>query len=156
LNIEALESAINEIVRRHESLRTRFEAEEGQPVQVIDAWEPRELELRDLTGLTVGEKEEEVGRIAREEAGTGFDLSRGPLLRVKVLKLEEGNHILLYTMSHIVSDGWSMEILSREVGELYQAFSRGETSPLPELAIQYADFAVWQRQYLAGGVMEAE
>ena len=86
LDLEALERVINEIVRRHEVLRTRFEVEEGEPVQVIDEWEPRRLEVEDLTGLTLEEREEEARRIAREEAGTGFDLSRGPLLRVKVLE----------------------------------------------------------------------
>src|SRR5262249_41780726 len=91
-----------------------------------------------------------------EEAATGFDLSRGPLLRVKVLKLEEEEHVMLFTMHHIVSDGWSTGILIREVGALYKAFSAGEPSPLEELPIQYADFAVWQREYLAGGVLESE
>ena len=97
----------------------------GEPVQVIDEWEPRRLEVEDLTGLTREEREEEVRRIAREEAETGFDLSRGPLLRVKVLKLEEEEHVVLFTMHHIVSDGWSMGILIREVGALYQAYQRG-------------------------------
>ena len=98
LNLEALERVINEIVRRHEVLRTRFEVEAGEPAQVIDAWEPRRLEVEDLTSLTAEEREEEVRRIAREEAETGFDLSRGPLLRVKVLKLEEEEHVVLFTM----------------------------------------------------------
>jgi hypothetical protein len=97
-----------------------------------------------------------VERRAREEAETGFDLSRGPLLRVKVLKLEEERHALLFTMHHIVSDGWSMEILSREMGTLYRAYRDGEESPLEELAIQYADFAVWQREWLRGEVLERE
>ena len=92
------------------------------------------------------ERKEEVSRRAREEE-TGFDLSRGPLLRVKVLKLEEDDHLLLYTMHHIVSDGWSMGVLSREVETLYQAYSAEEESPLPELEIQYADFAVWQGEH---------
>ena len=93
-----------------------------------------EIGGQDLTGLTPEEREEEVRRIAREEAGTGFDLSRGPLLRVKVLKLEEEEHVLLFTMHHIVSDGWSMGILIREVGALYRAYSAGEASPLGGVA----------------------
>jgi amino acid adenylation domain-containing protein len=156
LDFDALQRVINEIVRRHEALRTRFEVEAGEPVQVIDEWEPRRLEVTDLTNLPSDEQEAEARRMAREEAGTGFDLSRGPLLRVKLLKLEQDNHVLLYTMHHIVSDGWSMEILSREVGDLYRAYSAGEASPLPELPIQYADFAVWQREWLQGEALERE
>jgi amino acid adenylation domain-containing protein/non-ribosomal peptide synthase protein (TIGR01720 family) len=156
LDLMVLERAINEIVRRHEVLRTRFEVEAGEPVQVIDEWEPRRLEVEDLTGLAREEREAEVNRIAREEAGTGFDLSRGPLLRVKVLQLGEEEHVVLYTMHHIVSDGWSMGILIREVGTLYQAYRAGEESPLEELPIQYADFAVWQREWLKGELLEEQ
>src|SRR5262249_7697327 len=116
LDLEALERAINEIVRRHEVLRTRFEVEAGEPVQVVAPWQPRKLEIEDLSGLPPGEREQEVRRIARQEAETGFDLGRGPLLRVRMLELEEEHHVVLHTMHHIVSDGWSMEILSREVG----------------------------------------
>jgi hypothetical protein len=146
LDLEALERSVNEMVRRHESLRTRFEVEAGEPVQVIDGWEPRRLEITDLTRLTPEEKEAEINRITREEAETGFDLRSGPLLRVKALKLEEEEHLVFYTMHHIVSDGWSMGILMREMGILYPAYRRGESAPLPELPIQYADYAVWQRE----------
>ena len=156
LELEALEYAINEVVRRHEALRTRIEVEAGEPAQVIDQWEPKRLERIELTGLALEEREEEARRIAREEAGTGFDLSRGPLLRVKVLKLEEEEHVLLYTMHHIVSDGWSMGILIREVGALYDACGAGGESPLEELPIQYGDYAVWQREYLERGILERE
>src|SRR5262249_38715667 len=107
-------------------------------------------------GLAPEEREKEASRIAREEAETGFDLSRGALLRVKVLKLEQERHVALYTMHHIVSGGWSMEILIREVGTLYRAYSAGEESPLEELPIQYADFAVWQRAWLKGEALERE
>jgi len=153
-DLETLERVINEIVRRHEVLRTRFEVEQGKPFQVIDEWEPRKLEVEDLTSLPWEEREKEISRRVREEAMTGFDLSKGPLLRVKILKIEEDEHIALYTMHHIICDGWSMEILNREIGTLYQAFSAGEPSPLAELPIQYADFAVWQRQWLQGEVLE--
>src|SRR5262249_48521019 len=160
LNLDALERSIDEIVRRHEVLRTRFEVEEGQPVQtpvqIIDEWTPRRLEVIDLTGLTGEERENAVRTMAQVEAGAGFDLSRGPVLRVKVIELGQEQHLLLFTMHHIVSDGWSMGILSREVGDLYRAYSAGESSPLPELEIQYADYAKWQRDYLAGEVLEAE
>ena len=156
LDLERLEQVINEIVRRHEVLRTRIEVEAGQPVQVIDEWSPRSLEVEDLTSLSQEEREAEARRIASEEARTGFDLSRGPLLRVKVVKLDEEVCVLLFTMHHIVSDGWSMGILIREVGALYQAFSAGEPSPLDELPIQYGDYAVWQRSYLTGDVLDDE
>ena len=135
LNLEALERAINEIVRRHEVLRTRFEVENGEPVQLIDEWEPRRLEIEDLKSVAREEREAEVRRIAREEAETRFDLSQGPLLRVKALKLEEKQHVVLFTMHHIVSDGWSVGVLIGEVRALYDAYSAGESSPLEELPI---------------------
>ena len=156
LNLEALGRAINEIVRRHEVLRTRFEVKEGAPIQVIENWSPMRLEVISLASLTQAEREEEARRIAREEAGTGFDLSRGPALRVKVLELEKDDHMVLFTMHHIVSDGWSMDILIREVVALYQAYLAGESSPLAELPIQYADYAVWQRNWLQGEVLEQQ
>jgi hypothetical protein len=157
LDLGALESVVNEIIRRHEVLRTRFEAEEDEPAQVIEEWEWRSLEVTDLADLTVEAREEAVNRIAGEEAGTGFDLSRGPLIRVKVLRLGQEEHVVLFTMHHIVSDGWSMGVLIKEVGALYQAYSMGvagAVSPLEELRIQYADFAVWQRGWLQGEVLE--
>jgi len=154
LDIDALERSVNEIFRRHEALRTRIEVAVGEPAQVIDEWQPRRLEIKDLTGLIPEEREEETRRIAGEEAEIGFDLTKGPLLRVKLLKLKEEEHLLLYTIHHIASDGWSMGILIREVGTLYLAYSRGEESPLEELDIQYADFAVWQRSWLQGEALE--
>jgi len=156
LNLGALESSINEIIRRHEVLRTRFEVVGGAPAQVIDEWEPRKLQVEDLKGLGRKERDEEAGRIVREDAMKGFDLNRGPLIRVKALELGEEDHVLLFTMHHIVSDAWSMEVLAREVGALYQAMIEGKESPLPELEIQYADYAVWQREYLAGEVLKRE
>src|SRR5262249_17237842 len=137
-NLEAFERVVNEIARRHEVLRTRIVVESGEPTQVIDRWEPQSLDVVNLTSLDPEERKAEVIRRAREEAETGFDLSQGPMLRVRVLKLEVDEHIALYTMHHIVSDAWSMEILSREVEILYQSYLAGDASPLPELPIQYA------------------
>ena len=154
LNLDALERVINEIVRRHEVLRTRIEMEADEPAQVIDEWEPRRLEIVDLTSLPPDIRGEEVSRRTMEEAEAVFNLSRGPLLRVKVLKLEEEEHVLLYTMHHIVSDAWLTGIMIGEVEALYRAFSAGKESPLEELPIQYADFAVWQRSWLQGEVLE--
>ncbi|MBO0782396.1 MAG: amino acid adenylation domain-containing protein, partial [Ktedonobacteraceae bacterium] len=155
-DLDVLEQVIKEIVRRHEVLRTRFEVEDGEPVQLVDEWKPGMLERIDLAGWPPEESQAEVIRIARGEARTGFDLSKGPLLRVKVLKLEEQQHVVLFTMHHIVSDGWSMGILIGEVRDLYRAYIAGEPSPLAELPIQYADFAVWQREYLTGRLLESE
>src|SRR6266542_2869461 len=156
LDLDALERSVNEIVRRHEVLRTRIEVEEGQPVQVIEDWAPRSLEVEDLSRLEAGAREEVVRRITREEAAMGFDLSKGPLIRVKALKLGQDRHVMLFTMHHIVCDGWSMGILIREVGQLYKAYSAGAESPLEELPIQYADFAAWQRAWLQGETLEKE
>jgi hypothetical protein len=128
--------------------------EEGEPVQVIEAWEYRALEIEDLAGLTSERQEEEVRRIARDEARKGFDLRRAPLMRMRLLKLSEDQHVALFTIHHIVSDAWSMGVLVREVGALYQAMCEGKDSPLPELEIQYADYAFWQRRYLSGEVLD--
>jgi len=154
LNLDVLERVINEVVRRHEVLRTRIEVYEGEPVQVVEAWERRELVIEDLTGLISERQEEEVRRIARDEARKGFDLRRAPLMRMKLLKLSEDQHVALFTIHHIVSDAWSMGVLVREVGALYQAMCEGKESPLPELEIQYADYASWQRRYLSGEVLD--
>ncbi|HKX28592.1 MAG TPA: amino acid adenylation domain-containing protein [Blastocatellia bacterium] len=156
LDLRILESVINEVVRRHEVLRTRIEVVDGVPAQTIDEWEPRRLELFDLTDLTAEERETEAKRIARAEFGTGFDLSKGPLIRVKVLQLKANEYVVLFTMHHIVSDGWSVGVLVKEVCLLYEALSAGHGSPLPELEIQYADYASWQRTWLQGEVLERQ
>jgi amino acid adenylation domain-containing protein/non-ribosomal peptide synthase protein (TIGR01720 family) len=155
VDLEALEGAINEIVRRHEVLRTRIKVDDGIPVQVIDDWQPQCLETEDLSGLEETARETAVQNRSRQEATTGFDLSRGPLLRVRALKLGADQHVLLLTMHHVVSDAWSMGLLVNEVVVLYQAFREGRHSPLPELKIQYADYAYWQRNYLRAEVLEA-
>jgi amino acid adenylation domain-containing protein len=156
LDLGVMERVFNEIIRRHEILRTRIEVEGGEPVQVIDEWERRKLEVEDLSGLTREKREQEVRRIAIEEAETRFDLNRGPLLRVKALRLEEEEHVLLCAMHHIVSDGWSVDVLLREMEVLYKAYSRGEESPLPELPVQYADYAAWQRGWLRDEELKAQ
>ncbi len=156
LNVTALEESLNEIVRRHEVLRTTFGAEEGRPYQVIAPRLRVPLVVVELGGLPEGEREAEVVRLAREEAGRPFDLARGPLLRATLLRLGEREHVLLLTVHHIVFDGWSVGIFWRELGALYEAYSRGERSPLGELAIQYADYALWQREWLQGEVLEEQ
>src|SRR6266545_7556842 len=154
LRRELLESALGEVVRRHEALRTRFEIRGGQPAQIIDRASPVAAPVIDVSGLEEGQREKEARRIAGEEAARGFDLSRGPLLRAGILRLGEQDQALLFTMHHIVSDEWSRGVLINEVNRLYEAYSRGEASPLEELPIQYADYAVWQREWLQGEALD--
>ncbi|HEX2079519.1 MAG TPA: amino acid adenylation domain-containing protein, partial [Longimicrobium sp.] len=157
LHVPSLERAIGEIVRRHQSLRTRFPAVEGEPVQRIEPAGEFGLPVDDLTTLTINvEREEETARRVAEWAATPFDLERGPLFRARLLRLADDDHVLLGAMHHIVSDGWSMGVFWRELVTLYHAFRAGEPSPLPELPIQYADFAVWQRRWLSGERLERQ
>ena len=156
LRVEALQWALDELVERHESLRTRFGFEESGPVQVIAARLRVELAVEDLTGLAAGEREGEARRRAQEEAQTPFDLERAPLLRARLLRVHEQEHWLLLTLHHIITDGWSSGVLARELSELYGAHCRGEASGLPGLPVQYADYAVWQREWLQGEVLEQQ
>jgi amino acid adenylation domain-containing protein/FkbM family methyltransferase len=154
LEVGALEQSLNEIVRRHEALRTTFSMGEGVPVQIIAPLMRLALPLVDLSDRSEGECQEETQRLIGEEAQRPFDLTRGPLLRATLLQLSEQDHILLLTLHHIVSDGWSMGVFFHELTALYNAFCNGQPSPLPELAVQYADFAVWQRNWLQGEALE--
>ena len=156
LRRELLERVLGEVMRRHEVLRTRFEVREGEPAQVIDEARPVVAPMIDVSGLEEREREQEARRIAGDEAVRGFDLSRGPLLRAGLVRLAEQDQVLLLTMHHVVSDEWSMGVLTQEVNRLYEAYGRGEESPLEELAIQYADYAVWQRGWLQGEVLERQ
>src|SRR5215217_4055168 len=153
LDERALERALGEIVRRHEALRTTFREVDGSPVQVIAPFGGFTLRLDDLSGLADADREVEVRRRAGEEAARPFDLSAGPLFRAALLRLGEEDHVLLLSMHHIVSDGWSLGVLMRELSALYAAYREGGESPLPELAVQYADYAAWQREHL---VLEGE
>ncbi|HZI20311.1 MAG TPA: non-ribosomal peptide synthase/polyketide synthase [Pyrinomonadaceae bacterium] len=155
VDVAALEKCLGEILRRHEALRTVFRADDAEPVQVVCPAAPFTLPIIDLTGLDEAAREAEARRLAGEEARRPFDLGRGPLLRAQLIRLGELDHLALLTMHHIVSDGWSMGVLTREVVALYGAFSRGLPSPLPELPIQYADFAAWQREWLQGERLES-
>jgi amino acid adenylation domain-containing protein/FkbM family methyltransferase len=155
LEAAALAGALAAIVARHEALRTRFVTVEGRPAQAISARVSLGLPSVDLSLLTA-DREEEVRRLALEAARQPFDLERGPLLRTRLLRLGEEENVLLLSMHHIVSDGWSMGVLVRELGALYRAAVEGRPSPLPALPIQYPDFAVWQREWLSGEVLAAE
>jgi len=155
LNREALEQSLNEIVRRHEALRTSFYTDEnGKPFQAIASNLNIKLSVIDLRHLSVAEREIEVQHLIDKEYQNSFDLSQVPLLQCKLLRTHEQEHIVLFSIHHIVSDGWSMGVFVREIAALYTTFTTGKASPLPALPIQYADFAVWQRQYLQGERLE--
>ncbi|HTN83814.1 MAG TPA: condensation domain-containing protein, partial [Sorangium sp.] len=157
LDVDALARSLQELVRRHEALRTAFPTTlGGEAHQAIAGALEVPFPIVDLQAFAEPVLEAEVRRRAEEEGQKPFDLARGPLLRTTLLRLGEQEHVLVLTMHHIVSDGWSMGVLVRELGALYEAFSRGLPSPLPELPIQYADYAVWQRAWLSGEVLEAQ
>src|SRR5262249_23349959 len=153
INIAALERSLNEIVRRHEALRTRFQVVAGQPRQLIDGPGEQGVEVRELGLVGAAAAEAAAMRVVNEEGQRPFDLANGPLLRSLLLRLGAADYVLLVTMHHIVSDGWSAGVFMRELSVLYEAYSQGRSSPLPELPIQYADYAVWQRQRVQGEVL---
>ncbi len=155
LDEEALRRALDRIVARHEALRTRFEVQEGQAVQlIVPADVGLTLEWVDLS--TEEASEHQLGLQAEAEARAAFDLEQGPLIRGRLVKLGEQEHVLLITMHHIVSDGWSQGVLARELGMLYEAYRSGGEDPLPALPIQYADYAVWQRRWLEGAELQRQ
>jgi amino acid adenylation domain-containing protein len=157
LDIAALEKSFNEIVKRHQTLRTVFESVDGRPVQVILPSLAIEIPVIDLQGVASEEdRKAAVRRLSREEAQRPFDLARGPLLRIQLLRLAQNEYVLLRTIHHIVFDAWSSSILNRELALLYEAFANGEPSPLADLSIQYADYALWQRQCLEEGVLQSQ
>ncbi|MBZ4423371.1 condensation domain-containing protein, partial [Myxococcus sp. RHSTA-1-4] len=156
LDVASLERAFTALVGRHEALRTTFGTVDGQPVQVIAPPSGFTLPVVDLTHLPTEAREIEARRLTAEESQRPFDLARGPLLRATLLRLDAADHVLLLTMHHIVSDGWSMSILVRELTGFYGAFTSGRTLTLPELPVQYADFASWQRGWLQGEALDAQ
>ncbi len=153
LDAACLERSINEIVRRHEALRTTFTSKQGEPAQVVAPSLVLPLSQRDLTALPQAEREAQALELAREEARLPFNLAHGPLLRATLLQLSPDDHVLLLTMHHITSDAWSAGIFMQELSTLYEAFLAGKPSPLPDLAIQYPDYAAWQRQWLRDDVL---
>ncbi|QLE48446.1 amino acid adenylation domain-containing protein [Nostoc sp. C057] len=152
LNVEALQQSINEIIRRHEILRTTFPAVDGKPVQVISPSLALAMPILDFQGI----EESEVQQIVTKEARQPFDLSNGPLLRVTLLRLGSESHILVLIMHHIITDGWSMGIFIQELSTLYRGFTLNSPLLLAELPIQYADFAVWQRQWLTEEIQKQQ
>ncbi len=156
LDAAALGLCLSEMVRRHESLRTIFITKAGQPVQVIAPAQAFALPLLDLSELSYPQQQSEARRIAVVEARFPFDLASGPLLRAVLLRTSDEDHTLVVTIHHIISDGWSIGVFFREVASLYKAFTEGSRSPLPDLPIQYADFAAWQREWMQGEALEKE
>jgi aspartate racemase len=156
LNMPVLQRCLSEVLRRHEPLRTCFETVEGQPVQVIQPAASLEMPLVDLRSLADPERQAEAKRLCVAEAQRPFDLRHDLMLRVRLLRLGETEHILFLNMHHIASDGWSMGLLVRELKTLYEAFVDGMPSPLPELHVQYADFAAWQREWLQGDALKKQ
>ncbi|MEW5930636.1 MAG: amino acid adenylation domain-containing protein, partial [Gemmatimonadota bacterium] len=152
----ALERALGEVVRRHEALRTVFAEVDGSPVQVIAPFGGFALAVEDLSGFGEADREAALRRRAGEEAARPFELAAGPLFRAALLRLGAEDHVLLLSMHHIVSDEWSMGVLFRELSALYAAYREGGESPLAELAVQYADYAVWQREQLTGEVLDRQ
>jgi len=156
LDVEALERSFAELVHRHEILRTRFAIVHGSPEQVIEPLSQFQLAAEDLSTLAAEEREPAARRRAAEVARMSFDLQRGPLFRAALLRLSADEHIVVVVMHHIISDGWSIGVLIREVGALYAAYSQGQSSPLPALAVQYADYALWQRNWLQGEALDRQ
>jgi hypothetical protein len=153
LDVVALETSLSEICARHEALRMTFEAREGEPVQIAGPSRPVPLTRVDLRELPPPAREKEVCRLLVREARRPFDLSRGPMLRATLLHLDDEEHVLLLVIHHIVCDGWSVDVLFRELQAFYGALRSGEQASLPELPVQYADYAVWERQRLQDGAL---
>jgi len=156
LNVTVLELALSEILRRHETLRSVFSSLEGRPIQAIAPARPLTLTVTDLSRQAQPQREAQARRLAAEEAQRPFDLAQEPLVRGTLLRLEREAHVVLLVIHHIAFDGWSANVLIRELTALYEAFSTGRPSPLRDLPIQYADFAFWQRQRLQGDVFKTQ
>jgi amino acid adenylation domain-containing protein len=153
LDAEVLRRALDRMVARHETLRTTFVLIDGEPMQQIVAAADSRFHLLESDLRRHGDAKAEVNRLLMVEVNTSFNLETGPLIRGLLIRESEDEHTLLITMHHIVSDGWSLGVFRNEVSKLYSTFQRGQEDPLPELAVQYADFAMWERQWLEGEVL---
>jgi amino acid adenylation domain-containing protein len=156
LSMEALERSLDTLVRRHEALRTTFEERDGQPVQVIHAKSRSAFSLIDLQGLTQEQREKAAQRLISQEAQHPCNLTKGPLLRPSVVRMGKQEHVVLLTLHHIITDGWSNDILARELFTLYRAYSAGHAAALAPLPIQYTDYALWQQRWLQGERLEKQ
>src|SRR5437868_10037676 len=159
LNLALLQRAFGEVLRRHDALRTTFliNTQSGAPEQLIHAWTPFHLDVVEVSANTEAEQEAQMRRLASHESQQPFNLRTGPLIRALLLRLAADHHVLVITMHHIVSDGWSMGLLIKELATLYEAYSQGsERAPLPDLPIQYVDYANWQRKRMTSEVLEKQ
>ncbi len=156
MNETALRQSLEEIARRHEVLRTRFETREGRPVQVIDEASEIAMPVSDVSHLETDDAEQRAGEIAQEEAVRSFDLERGPVWRARLVRLSNDEHLLVINQHHVASDGWSLGVMVNEFTALYESYREGKQSRLAELEVQYADFAVWQREWLTGEVLQQQ
>ena len=156
LDVRVLELSLNEIIRRHEILHTVFDVIDGRPVQRVEPFTPISLRNMNLSDVPQEERGRALEQLTVDERQRPFDLSCGPLIRALLVVLGEQEHALLLTLPHIVTDGWSIDILYREMSALYEAFASSAPVPLPDLPIQYADFAVWQREHLQGDVLDEQ
>ncbi|MBO0798593.1 MAG: amino acid adenylation domain-containing protein, partial [Blastocatellia bacterium] len=154
LDVAAMGASLKEVVRRHEVLRTTFSSLDGQPIQIVSQAMSLTIPVIDLAELSESDRDEEGRRLTIENTSIPFDLEQGPLFRATLLRLAAEDHAFLFTTHHIICDGWSLGVLIQEFATLYKAFTEGKPSPLPELPIQYADFAHWQRQWMEGEVLE--
>lgn len=155
LNHAALEQSFQEILWRHESLRTTFKTSKLEPFQIVARLATFQLPVIELRSLPVSGREAEARRLATADALAPFNLNTGPLVRISLIRLDDEDHVVTLTMHHIVSDGWSRGIIVREIAALYEAFCGNRPSPLPDLPLQYADYAVWQKEFLTGEVIES-
>jgi len=165
VNVPVVEACVNEIVRRHDALRTTFESGDGQPVQIITPVSDLEhissgklvpLSVIDLRDVSVSEREAALQQHLTEKGRKAFDITRFPLIDTTLLHLGEEDYVFLLVIHHTVSDGWSISVFFQELATLYKAFAKGDPSPMPELPIQYADFSDWQREWLQGEVIETQ
>jgi|HubBroStandDraft_1064217.scaffolds.fasta_scaffold01783_2 non-ribosomal peptide synthetase component F/thioesterase domain-containing protein len=149
LDLRVLSCVFNEILRRHEILRATFTEIDGNPAQIIAPSIHLDIPLKDLRSLSNGDRETQMDRLCLEEATRSFDLKQGPLVRLGLLRMGDEEHILMFTLHHIVSDGWSIGLIMEELQKIYTAYAAGRESPLPELPIQYPDYVIWQQDFLA-------
>ena len=156
LDDDALQFALNEIVRRHEVLRTTFPTERGQPIQVVAPYTPLPMNVADLSGLPEQARLAEFRRLAMEEVNRSFDLTRDLMIRALLVHMSSKEHRLVLVLHHIAADEWSLDVISGELGALYRARVAAQASPLPELSVQYADFAIWQRKSLRGNTLQTQ
>jgi len=156
IDAAVIERSVNEIVRRHDALRTTFPTVAGRAEPSVCSQLKIALQMQDLTSLPQDEREERSRALLNEECEAPFDLTHGPLIRATLVRIDPQQHVFLVVMHHIVSDGWSLVLFFQELAAIYDAFSRSETSPLPEVAIQYADYAAWQREWLQGDMLQSQ